>query len=248
MKTLQRIWADIKRGENIDVYLTIILVFALGILNFISPASSSWIFSVILAALGILAVSALRNEYHFREIIQHLSQTKNVFMDDFPISLREDIINANELLLIGVTLSRTIKTYYSEFQGKLRKGHIIKVLLVDPESQAVDMAETRNFGRTDSARTSSDIRANIMDLCELQKIAPDRMRIRTIQNPLTHGVIAVNPDSSQGVLYMENYPYRTLGGSKPKYILRDGQDAWYSFFKEEAQILWKNGKDWKAGS
>lgn len=246
MKTLQRIWKDIRRGENIDIYITIALVFILGIFNFFSPSSSTLIFTVILAALGILAVSALKTEHHFEEVIQNQGRAKDLFMNEFPATMHDDIVNASELLMIGVTLARTVKTYYSEFEGKLRKGHVIKVLLIDPEGPAVEMAETRNFGRADPDRTRSDIRAIIQDLIELQKIAPDKMIIRTIQNPLTHGVIAVNPDSPRGVLYMENYPYRTLGGSKPKYILRAGQDEWYGFFKDEAQILWKNGKDWKS--
>jgi hypothetical protein len=245
MKTLQRIWKDIKRGENIDVYLTIVISFVLGILNLFGLASSTWLFSAILAVLGILAISALRTEHHFEEVVEYQARSKDIFMYDFPATLQEDISKATELLLIGVTLTRTIKTYYSEFQSKLNKGHIIKVLLIDPECQAVEMAEMRNFGRADPDRTRNDIRANIMDLCELKKNAPDRMMIRTIQNPLTHGVIAINPESSQGILYMENYPYRTLGGSKPKYVLRAGIDEWYLFFKEEAQILWNNGRDWQ---
>ena len=61
MKALQRIWADVRRGENIDLYLTVIVVFGLGILNIVGSASSVWTTSAILAALGILAISALRS-------------------------------------------------------------------------------------------------------------------------------------------------------------------------------------------
>jgi len=246
MEILKRIWHDVRRGENIDLYLIVAVVFILGIVNIIGSVPSSWITSATLAALGVIAISALRSDHQMEGLSEKLSkQTGTVFSEEFPPTLKNDINQATELWLVGVSLSRTIKTYYSDIESKLQKGQSIRVLLVNPDGAAVGIAETRVYGRTNIERTKSEIQSVLMDLCDLRKIAPDKLEIRTIENSLTYGAVAVNPNSASGVLYLEHYPYKTVGGSKPKFILTAKDDAWYGFFKDELQILWNNGCVWK---
>ena len=144
-----------------------------------------------------------------------------------------------------MTLSRTIKSHYSEIKRKLERGDVIKVLLVHPEGPAIEVAETRVFDRPDLEWTRMNIRGALRDLCHLQSAAPNKLEIRTIQNPLGFGAIAVNPDSSSGILYLEHYPFKTEGGSKPKFVLRAKDGRWYDFFKSELRTLWENGTEWK---
>jgi hypothetical protein len=138
---------------------------------------------IILAVLGLIAISTLGNRYRLEELSHKLTQSNELFLDEFPARLKDDFEAGKEVWLVGVTLARTVKTYYVAMERKIRKGHIIKVLLVHPEGPPIEMAETRIYGRMDVQRTIGDIRNTLQDLCDLRAIAPDRLQIRTIKKP-----------------------------------------------------------------
>ena len=244
MKILNTIWNDIRSGDYIDVYITILAVFTLGILNIIGEAPADWLNSVILGALGVLGISALRSAHHFQQITSLMSSSRQLFQNSFPAAMHAELVASDELWFVGVSLTRTIKTYYADLETHLRKGHLVKVLLVHPEGAAVEMAESRVYGRSNVSRAKADIHAVLEDLCRLKTIAPAKMLIRTIQNPLTYGAVAINPESLHGTLYLEHYSYLMTGGSVPKFVLREDYDEWYAFFRDEMRNLWEHGVEW----
>jgi hypothetical protein len=65
MKAIRRIWADITRGENIDVYFTIVVAAALSILTItnIYRPEPDVITSILLGVLALLAVSNLKLDF-----------------------------------------------------------------------------------------------------------------------------------------------------------------------------------------
>lgn len=89
------------------------------------------------------------------------------------------------------------------------------------------------------------IRDSLVSLCGLQQIAPDKLEIRTINNPLTFGAVCMNPEAASGVLYLEHFPFRTVPGAMPRFVLRASDGRWYDFFKKEIQALWDAGVEWK---
>ncbi len=246
MKALRRIWNDIRRGENIDLYLTVTLAFAVGILGLLGTAPQAWVASITLAGLGVLAVAALRSEHRFEELSQRLEHMgETVFLDEFPATLKDDLLRADEAWLVGVSLTRTIKTYYPDIESKLRAGQRVRVLLVHPEGPAAEMADGRVYGRSNLERMRAEIRATLGDLSELRQFAAEKkMEIRVIQTPLTYGAIATNPDNPTGKLYLEHYSFKMPAGAKPKFVLQAGRDAWYTFFRDELHALWEHGEEW----
>lgn len=245
MRLLQRIWDDVKKGENIDLYVTVVVALGLVLLNLVGFAPQNWIAPITLAVLGLLAISALGSRHRLEELSHRLTQSSDIFLDEFPPGLKNDFEAGAEVWLVGVTLARTIKTYYTAIERKIRKGHTIRVLLVHPEGPAVEMAETRVYGRMDLNRTRGEIRNTLQDLCDLRAVAPDKLHIRTIENPLEYGAIAINPNSPSGILYIEHYPYKVPGGSRPKFVLQAKDGKWFEFFREEIRLLWENGIDWQ---
>jgi hypothetical protein len=246
MNFFQRIWTDIRKGDNIDLYLTVLIALVLVILNIFGVALQGWLSSMTLAVLGLLAISMLGNRHRVEEVLKKLSQTPDsVFLDEFPSSLRNDIESSTSLLLAGVTLGRTTKTYYSLFERKLQRGENIRILLVNPDGGAIEMADSRAYWSIDTERLRVEIRGRLADLCHLKKIAPERIEIRTIQYPLSYGATLVNPDSSPSILYIEHYPYKVERESIPKYILRSQDGYWYNFFKAEILKLWETATEWE---
>ena len=110
------------------------------------------------------------------------------------------------------------------------------------------MAVARNYARREVEPKSSEIRFNLQLLCDLGKISPDKLEVRTIQYPLAYGVTAVNPDTASGALYLEHYCFRTASDSLPRFVLRAEDGQWYDFFKKEIRALWDAGVGWPCDS
>jgi len=246
MNLFYRIWNDIRRGENIDLYLTIILALSLVALNLIGFASEKLIAPITLAVLGLLAITLLGNRHRLDELLQGDNKAKaSFFLEEFPVTLTTDLDAASELWLVGVSLVRTIKSNYQRIERRLKQGSKIKVLLVHPAGAGVEMAVSRNYAQRDPNQKAGEIKTGLEYLMTLQRMVPGNLQIRTIQNPLNYGAIAVNPGSASGVLYIENYCFRVSSESLPKFVLRAEDGRWYDFYTNELQALWDAGIEWK---
>jgi hypothetical protein len=246
----RQILRDIKRGENVDLYVTVLVALGIAVLNLLGIAPQSLIASITLTVLGLLAVSALGNRHQFEELRRSFTRSiDDILLKEFPATLDEDFDSGKEIWLVGVTLRKFVAGKYIRIEEKLQKGHSIKILLVHPEGAAVELASSRYYAEInrDFNKTSSAIRDSLQTFCSLHKIAPDKVEIRTTQNPLTFGAIAVDLESSSGVLYLEHFPFRTVSGAMPKVVFRVGDGQWYEFFKREVYAIWNEGQDWKCG-
>ena len=243
IRALQRAWEDIRRGENIDLYATVTVAIILAVLNTAGIAPPTWIAPLNLTVLALLAVATLGNRHRLEGILKQMTQgTGSVLLEQFPADTYRNVEKSKELWLVGVTLSSTLEALYPVFESKLRRGDSIKVLLVDPDGAACAMAAMRHYARTDIERQRTEIRTTLRDFCELQRVAPDRLEIRTIDYPLTFGAYAVDPGGTSGVLYLKHYPFKMpLGRARPGLALRPRDERWYEHFRSEIRFLWEQG-------
>lgn len=106
------------------------------------------------------------------------------------------------------------------------------------------MSEMRAYTKGNVERASNEIQNSLQDFCELRQIAPKKIEIRTIHHPLGHGVVATDPDTPLGALYISNYPFKTKGGSLPRFVLRPKDGRWYDLYRQELKNLWDNSSEW----
>jgi len=246
MSYLKRIWQDIRHGENIDLFLTVLVAIGLAALNIAGIAPASLIAPLTMAVLGLLAVATLGNRYKLEESLETLNRTHTgLFQEKLPANMENDMHNARELWLVGVTLNRTVKTYYSLLEQKLTRGDTIRVLLVHPDGTNLNMLVMREYQeRYNVDRIRHLIHNSLEDLCSLQQRFPG-LDVRVIDYPLGYGGILVNPNSDKGILYLEHYPFKTPGGSLPKFVLEAKNGRWYNFFKLELETIWENSTPWE---
>lgn len=247
MKQLRRVWEDIQHGENVDLYVAAPLAILIAILGIFGITSPQLVSSITLVILGLLATSLLTSRHAVKDLSQKITQTsETVFFKDLAnTNFETDFEDADALWLIGVSLTTITRSHYSIIERKLRAGQTIKAMVVHPDGPAIEMAEIRAYGRPSIERARTEIRNTLEDLCALSLVAPGKLEIRTIQHPLGHGVIARDPDTASGTIYIQNYPFKTEGGSRPKFMLRPKDGFWYDFFKEELHNLWEYGVEWQ---
>jgi len=167
---------------------------------------------------------------------------KSFFIGDFPKQLETDFESAQEVWVFGRTVRQFIQ--YVTIEQKLQKGHIVKVLITHPDSNALSMAESFVHGRTDINERKLNIISTLKDLCQLKTIYPDKLEIRTTDILLSHRVVAINPLSASGTLYIHYYPYKPETNRVPKFILKSKDEYWYNFFRQELLNIWDSGKEW----
>jgi len=132
MVFLKRIVDDIKRGENIDLYVTVILAIIVSVLNAIGIGNSALQNSLILAVLALLASAILGNRHRLDDINEKLDKdSDNQINSDVPASALDDFKRASEIWIVGVNANAALKySYRTAIQEKLKKGEsTVKVLL-----------------------------------------------------------------------------------------------------------------------
>ena len=249
MRYLRQIWDDITQGENIDLYFAFPLAIGLAILNIVGVVPSQLIEPITLLVLGTITVSLLVNRNAVKKLSREIHKsTDDVFRRDFPPDFESDVEMAKAVFLIGVTLTDFVRRNYFTLQKKMGSGHSVKVMIVDPDSKAIELAEERNIRPTDIDQARSEAKATIKQLCHLREEASKlggKLEVRTIQHPLSYAAFGVNLGNSSGTIYISHFAFKMEPGSEPKMVLRVKDGHWFDFYKNEIFNMWESGVEWE---
>lgn len=123
MKVFRQIWNDVKKGENLDLYITVIIAFTIGVLSLFGYANQILATSITLATLGILTASSLRdkhsNEKSFsllKSVQSELNEMNSVVNERLPstsptrteLRLLQKLSTTSEDILAKITISGSI--------------------------------------------------------------------------------------------------------------------------------------------
>jgi hypothetical protein len=244
MNFMKTVWNDLRQGENIDLYLTIIAALGISILNLTGLASEKWIPTITLAVLALLAFTNLVNRHKLDEVILQ-QQSTEYFLEKYPPGVSNDIKSAKELWLAGYVLGRTLMDNLGIIEEKLIKNEKVKVLLFDPQSDAM-----RHFSASLSFPISPEemqkrINSSLETLKTLSQVAkkhPGRLEVRLTDHPLFFGAYAMDINLPNGVMYIELYKYKGKVEDEPKLVLRKKDGHWFELYKEQLTAMWQDAK------
>ena len=168
-----------------------------------------------------------------------------LFKEEFGPELELSMSQARELLITGVARNTLIVSRYNKFETWLKKGCSIRVLLIEPTSDAVVAAAKRYYAERSPDSTRDRILHTLRLLAELKRTTDGDLSVRLAAHPLAMGVIAV--DASPGArcdataLFAEYYTYQALG--EPKFVLQPNDGQWFENLYQEAEALWTGAVD-----
>jgi hypothetical protein len=244
MSYLNRIWRDVKRGENIDAYLTIIVAIIVPLLNILGILPQSALAAITLAVLSLLAILSLGNRYRLEQILEAGHQSlDNVLLRKFPATLESDIEVAKDLWIMGSNLGSTVPTLYSVLENKLQRGDKVRVLVITPRSEASKLTITRVYRPIAQEQFDDVILSTLKLLQSLRQEDSKNLEVRTIDFPIAIGFFAINPESANGIIYLEHYSYKSTTDQIPKMILRPKDGYWYDFYKDQLVQIWNSSTD-----
>ncbi len=129
MRSVRRALDEIRRGENIDLYIATPLALLVAVLGVFGVTSPELISALTLVILSLLANSLLTSRHEVKDLSRQLTQSSSsVLLKDWIDSdFQKDLEAAQELWLVGVSLTTIIRIHYSEIERKVRAGCSVKV-------------------------------------------------------------------------------------------------------------------------
>jgi hypothetical protein len=234
--------ADLRRGENIDVYVTIAVALVVAVLNLVGLFPASGLTSLVLAVLGLLAIGGLTTRARLDQLREVVVQGgPGPAQAAFPASYQADLTKPGDLWVIGVARGGFIRGHFHELGDRLRAGHEVRVLLVRPGSPGAVLAEQR-LPVTVPGVMDKSIRASLELLDGLRSSAGGRLEVRLTDQELAFGAVFASPDTSSARLYLEYYAYKTRLDSQLRMVLSRRDGGWLDHFREQLDQLWSDAE------
>jgi len=248
IETIRRTLTDLKQGKYVESYIIIFLTLVIITLDIFNLSQQDWLNEVTLALLALLAYGQMENRRATEQIIRERQKTANaLLLKKYPEAFEEDIERANELWIVGFTLERTVNTYLPKIRDKLRRQGKVRILVLKPDSEASRMAARRDYRpqRTEKIYNQK-IHTTLDELCYLIKNekSAKNLQIKTSEIMYPFGYYAVDPETPDGVIYMEQYSIK-FENDIPKLVFHSYDGEWYQFFRQQLYTLWEDSVEWK---
>ncbi|GAA1582802.1 hypothetical protein GCM10009789_40670 [Kribbella sancticallisti] len=228
--------------DNFDLWLLTAAAAVFTVLGIVDVADMSVLSSAILALLAALAVAQIRSRKLVAQLAIDGSKSAGVLLRQFPEDLISRRAEADDMLLIGIAMARTIQGARDDLYRALMRGARIRVLVVDPtDDRLVEQASMlRPAGRT--ALLARRIRTTLDELVELKGSTNGNLEIRVARfvPPIGVSLLRGVRPASITVQHPELRP-----ASEPGPILHfEESDSWFAFYAQEAERLWEAGTAW----
>lgn len=246
MKFLERISIDIKRGENLDLYLTVAIAITVGILSITGLAPTNWIPSITLTVLALLAFSALQNRHYFQESLLHSTETsRKIRAADF-LRLEQqlsdkDFAFANTIWISGITLTRTTREYMHIFGQRLVAGAEIRIALTDATKQNVlEEYSIRSVGDTNAKYWKNRLDTILTVIDATASVLGSRGKLEVGHVPFIQafGLVLIDPDQPHGVCYVEIYHHKSSERQATFKLTKADDPYWFDHYKRQYEIVW----------
>ncbi|TDU83920.1 hypothetical protein EV138_6384 [Kribbella voronezhensis] len=228
--------------DNFDLWLLTGAAGVFTVLGIVNVASMSVLSSAILALLAALSISQIRSRRLVAQIADRAGPA-DVLLHNFPEDLIRRRADADDLLLIGIAMARTIQGARDDLHRALTRGARIRVLIVDPTDQKLveQAALLRPTGR--AALLSQRIRTTLDELVELKASTQGNLAIRVAQFIPPIGVSLINARGSATVT-IQHPELRPAAEPGPILHFAEADGAWFTFYARQAERLWEAGTAW----
>ncbi|MBC2696573.1 MAG: hypothetical protein HF982_15115 [Desulfobacteraceae bacterium] len=239
MNYWSRAIVDIKEGNNIDSYATIIAASIAVILSLFSLVSNEIVFAILLATLALISLSQIKHRFLLEDIISNIA-SKGKICESFPTHFENKIRNANEIWLIGVHHSSFMNEHYNSLTNMLDNGGKLSVILATSHGEAIKMTSLRFPGGVDPVQEQKRTEENLKLFNNLKNQYPQNVKIKTIDYLFEYSCVFVDGNSSDGEAFLQRYTFRTKGGAnKPKIVYKPTDGDWYTLIRSEFLAFWK---------
>jgi hypothetical protein len=257
MKWLARVGAELRDGQNFDLYFGVALALFVAGLDLFGVASTQLISAATLAILALLALSALssRRQTHdlartTRDLADTLARgsgswtSADEFFQRRPPNVEDELGAASDIALAGVTLSRTAREYASALSARAAAGARIRLVVMDPATNASEQAAARSWADVTAdiyiARLKPTI--DLVNLIAKRVVGTATVELRLIPFVPTFNLISLDSATDDGRALIEIHSHKNPGGGPVLWLTARRDPYWHAFFREQFELLWDAGR------
>lgn len=242
MKILDSIITDIRNGENIDVYLIIVICAFVSVLGILGEVEYPVIAAAILLVLTLLSYGTFKTRKSLSRI--EYSQGAQAFLKDRHAlkSIPERIAGAYDIRFCGISLINILQQYGDYLREEVlpREGVHIQLLVIDPDCEEAVKVAARCTDRKPN-RIKEEIEISISIIKEIVNkgdyngtIEPRLMRLAP-----SYSMVLVDPKKSHGEILVEFIGYSPDPIKRPHIMLTRRVDCpWYEYFLKQYENLY----------
>lgn len=250
MKFVKIILKDLKKGENVDGYLALILGL---ICSFIAifDVSFKYVFTAISTVLTLLALGILidrKNVQKVSKLLENIELKNSEALaqrnkEFFYAYIFETINNAKQEICLLVRSGGTLKSISQELEEAINRGCQVRIILCARNQATIDTMAFRGHMTTDRDEIISEIEATIRKLKNLkEKIKKSKLnllKVREIKYLPPVGLSISDPDLIDGKLFALLVSFRSHSRSGPSILLdnRNSPDL-FNYFKNQFNNYW----------
>ncbi|MFC3896850.1 DUF5919 domain-containing protein [Lentzea rhizosphaerae] len=232
--------------DNLDLYLLAVVGLVFTVLGITGLVGLDKLASAVLALLAILAFSQIKS----RKLTQQINRARAgsvVLRAEFPPDLIDRRAAASDVLLVGLTMTRTVQGMRTDLPGILKSGGRVRVLVLDPADEALMVIadRQRSHPQEDVERLRRRIRTTLEDLAAVRERHDGRLEIRVLSSMPPAGFNCLDVHKPNGVVCVQHYEFHPEGEAGPIVVLSKEDAPWYRHFAGEAERLWESGADWR---
>lgn len=243
MNRLNQIWNDIKTGENIELYLTVSIAIIVAILGLLNVANAELVSSLTLATLGLFAFSALQNRRKIDKLLNQSSGSGFSLLND-PLDLDERLNQATSIAHNGITLVGTSNKRLGIFAKCLSQADgDVQLLLVDPDSIALDVAAQRFAKHQDASLFRIETQHALSNFNPLYKKYESNFQIRLLPAMAPYSIWIIDRNTPYAEIWLGLYPFRADRQAEPWIKFFPHQDReMFDFLIEQFDVMWDTSR------
>ncbi len=247
IKIIKDILHDIKKGENIDGYLALVLGLICSFIG-IFDVSSDYVLTAISTVLTFLALGILidrKNTQKVSKLLEGLTIKQNEIFAQrdrafFYKNILESISNAKEEICILVRSGSTLKSFDEEIQGAISRNCQVRIILCARNQETINSMAFRGHNTKNHNDIISEIENSIRNLKSLkEKINQSQihlLKIREIKYLPSINLSISDPESIDGKLFALLVSFRSRSRSGPSLLLNKKNDiGLFNYFKKETE-------------
>lgn len=250
MKSIKRIWADLRKGENIDYYLTIVVSIVVGVIGLFGFAKNQ-IAPLTLAVLALLALAGLKSRYLSDELAEKLDKKlatdislDEIFQYSAPV-LRERLKSAKSIYHNGVSLVGTSNGLLDVFSSCLASDGEIRLLLVDPESTGLEITAQRFEKHQDVQKLKREVEHALDNFSVLAKSNQKNFQLRLFSAVPAYSIWVIDNGMPSAEIWVSLYSFRHK--IEPViHLLPYKEKAMFDFFSSQFETMWQVSRKWSA--
>ena len=167
------------------------------------------------------------------------------------------IQKANQIDLCGVTLTNTLNRQFAHLRERLDAGGTIRLLIIDPESHAIEMSAQRSSSPLDTEYYQRRLESALSDITYLIKYNDDRKQfkgrntksgnisVRLLSYAPSYGICSFDKKKAYGRVFVEVYPHKFGFKIPPTFELELEKDGeWYTYFVDQFEQMWDAATPW----